>query len=183
MSRLLFSLGVGLVLGGIIHIVTVLGIPRFAVNDAWARIAIFGPNLKFNLVPSTATGVQPLPLLDPAFVHATCRFGLTNAPVRIRATLPDTYWTMAIYDRRGVNLYNLNDRGTGQKPVDLLVATAEQISQIRENPPDDFNDIIIVDWASNEGFAVIRIFASGASETADAQAAIAQARCEPNPIQ
>jgi uncharacterized membrane protein len=182
MIRTLFAIVVGLVMGGMIHIVTVLGIPRFAQNDAYARIAAFGPPLKFVTVPRPGPGVETLPLIDPAFAHYVCRFTLTDGPVRIRATLPDTFWSLALFDGHGINAYNLNDRALGQKPIDLLVADAEQIAQIRENPPADFNDIIIVDWASTRGFAIVRIFAPNASDQRDAEASMTRATCVPTPL-
>lgn len=182
MTRVLFAILVGLVLGGIIHIVTVLGVPRVAERDAWARLATFGPDLKFNAVPRPAPGVDTLPLLDPAFAQYACRFTLKEGPVRIRAALPDLFWSVALFEGRGVNVYNLSDRAIGQKPVDILVADPEQIAQIRENPPADFNDIIIVDWKTGRGFAVVRIFAPTAADGADAEAAMAKATCQPTPL-
>lgn len=180
--RLLFILVVGLVLGGIIHIVTVLGIPHVAENDALTRIVRFGPDYRFNPVPRPGSGTETLPLIDPAFAQFVCRFDLDAGPVRIRAAMPDTFWSVAVFDGRGVNAYNLNDRAVGQKPLDLLVASADQIAQIRENPPADFNDIIIVDWHDAEGFALLRVFAPTASDRRDAEATIGRATCRSTPL-
>lgn len=182
MTRLLFSILFGLVLGGIIHIVTVFGIPRVAENDAWARVATLGPDLRFNPVPN-AQRPPLLPLLDPAFAHHVCRFTLADGPIRVRAVLPDVFWSLAIFDGRGANAYNLSDRAAGQKPVDLLVANADQIAQIRGNPPADFNDIIIVDWSSPRGFVLFRIFAPTASDQQDAANAVSRATCQVTPLE
>lgn len=182
MTRFLFTLLIGLFLGGIIHIVTVLGVPRVAEQDAWARLAGFGPDNAFNAIPRPAPGVATLPLIDPAFAQYACRFTLEAGPVRIRATLPDQFWSVALFQGSGVNAYNLSDRALGQKPVDILVADAEQIAQIRENPPADFNDIIIVDWKGERGFAVFRVFAPTPIDAADADASAAKATCQPTPL-
>jgi uncharacterized membrane protein len=177
MTRILYTILFGLVLGGVIHIVTILGLPRVAENDAWARLTTFGPDFRFNPIPRPAPGTKTLPLLDPAFTEYVCRFNLEAGPVRIRGTLPDLYWSVAIFDGRGVNAYNLNDRALGQKPIDILVADQEQIVEIREDPPADFNDIIIVDWKSERGFVVIRVFSPTASDARDAELSLGKATC------
>ncbi|TPQ49772.1 hypothetical protein C2U72_16820 [Prosthecomicrobium hirschii] len=182
LMRLIFAIVFGLVLGGIIHIVTVLGLPRFAADDAFTRVAGYGPDYRFNPIPRPGSGTPTLPLLDPAFAQYVCRFDLEDGPVRIRGAMPDTFWTVAVFDGHGVNTYNLSDRSFGQKPLDILVADAEQIAQIRENPPADFNDLIIVDWKADDGFAVLRIFAPNASDQRDADASIAKATCQTAPL-
>ncbi|MEJ1157985.1 DUF1254 domain-containing protein [Prosthecomicrobium sp. N25] len=182
MTRVLYAILFGLVLGGVIHIVAVLGLPRVAENDAWARIAALGPDQAFNPIPRPGPGVDTLPLIDPAFAEFACRFRLDDNPVRIRATLPDLYWSIAVFNGRGVNAYNLNDRSVGQKPVDILIASQDQIADIRDNPPADFNDTIIVDWASARGFAIIRVFAPTPADTRDAELAIQKATCAPYPL-
>ncbi len=183
MIRLLvFALG-GLILGGIIHGVTVLGVPHYAEADAWARLRTFGPGFAFNVVPRPAPDKVTIPLLDPAMIEATCEFTLNDAPVRIAASPPDTFWSLALFDRQGVNLYSMNDHGTGAKPIDLLVATVDQVAQIRENPPEDFGELLIVDWKSKKGFAVLRIFAPTPLDETEAKSAISGAQCRTRPIQ
>ncbi|MGA7997983.1 MAG: DUF1254 domain-containing protein, partial [Bradyrhizobium sp.] len=55
MIRIVFTIIAGVLLGGIVHLVSVLALPRIASNDAYARLA---PATKFN-------AVTPLPLADP----------------------------------------------------------------------------------------------------------------------
>ncbi|WP_407047997.1 hypothetical protein [Methyloraptor flagellatus] len=177
----LYLLG-GLALGGIIHVVTVLGVPHFAERDAWARVAAFGPDGRFNAIPRVAPGVKPLPGIDPAMAHAVCRFSLAKAPVRIKAELPDNYWSIALYDRAGLVVYSLNDRAAEQKPIDVLIATAEQIAQLRENPPEDFENIVIVDWPDRDGFAMLKAFVPTPSLRPEIEAALGTASCQAAPI-
>lgn len=179
MIRLLLWIFGGLVLGGIIHIVTVLGIPRFAPEPAFNRIGTFAIDGQFSILPRVEPGVHPLPLLDPAMEHAVCRFTLKNGPIRIRATMPDLYWSIGLFDPAGLNVYSLSDRAADQKPIDILVANAEQIAQIRENPPDNFDNVIILDWATNDGFAIIRALVQTPGSGAVIDQAIKQATCAP----
>lgn len=169
----------GLVLGGIIHIVTVLGLPRFAPEPAYQRIGAFAIDGQFTLLPRARPGVMPLPLLDPAMEHAVCRFSLSQGPIRIRADMPDLYWSVGLFDAAGLNVYSLSDRAAEQKPIDILVANAEQIAAIRANPPDNFDNVIILDWATNEGFAMIRALDRTPGSSKVIEAAIKAASCAP----
>ena len=106
---LLFALG-GLLLGGIIHIAVVFMIPLFANRDAWAQMKQFGRDGKFHQLPIPEAGSEPLASLDPRMIYSVCRFSLGQGPVRITASLPEDFWSVAIFDRRGRNIYSLNDR-------------------------------------------------------------------------
>ena len=134
---------------------------------------------KRSYATTTAPGVHPLPLLDPAMEHAVCRFSLAHGPIRIRADLPDLYWSIAIFNRDGLSPYSLSDRAADQKPIDILIATADQINDIRDNPPDNFDNVIILDWASTEGFAILRAFVQTPGSDKVIETAFNAASCAP----
>jgi uncharacterized membrane protein len=179
MIRLFLWIIGGLVLGGIIHIVTVLGVPLFAPEPAFARIGSFAIDGRFTTLPRAIPGVHPLPLLDPAMEHAVCRFSLAQGPIRIQADMPDTYWSIALFNRGGLSSYSLSDRAADQKPIDILVASADQIAQIRENPPDNFDNVIIIDWATQDGFAIIRALVQTPGSDKVIEDAFKAATCAP----
>jgi uncharacterized membrane protein len=106
---LIFAAG-GVLLAGIIHIVVIFLVPYFATRDAWSEVGRFGRDGKFHVLPLAEPGSEALPAMDPRILHAVCRFSLGEGPVRIRASLPDDFWSVALFDRRGRNLYSLNDR-------------------------------------------------------------------------
>ena len=81
----LFILG-GLMLAGIIHIATVLLVPYFATNDAWAEMRRFGRAGTFHTLPLAEAGAEPLSGLDPRMLHAVCRFTLAAAGTRTAST-------------------------------------------------------------------------------------------------
>lgn len=167
----------GLMLGGIIHIATVLGLPHYADKDAYTRIGTLAVDGRFTTLARVTPDVKPLPLLDPAMAHAVCRFSLANGPVRIRAEMPDVYWSIALFNRAGISSYSLSDRGVEQKAIDVLIANADQIAAIRDNPPDDFENIIVIDWATNDGFAMLRALAQSAGTEKVINDAFAKATC------
>jgi uncharacterized membrane protein len=178
MSRSLLFLAGGLLIGGIIHVAVVFLLPGFANRDSWSSAGRFGPSGAFHLLPTTEAGTEPLPDLDPDMAHAVCRFSLADGPVRIAATLPEGFWSVAIFSRRGLNLYSLNDRSAERAGLDLLVLTPEQLEAMAEDPPAAFEQAILVELPISEGFALIRAFVPDPSMLAPVEAALAEANCD-----
>ena len=173
----LYSLA-GLILGGLVHVVVVLGVPFFAPRDAWTQIGDLGPTFQMTVITPAAPGRETLPLMDPALSHAVCRFDLDAGAVRIRARLPDTYWSVALFDRSGSNVYNLNDRAAEGRPLDMVLAGFDQVAQLRETPTAASINAILIEWPTREGFALVRVFVPAASLAPDVDAALTSATCE-----
>jgi uncharacterized membrane protein len=171
-----------LLLAGIVHIVTVLGVPHFAVNDPWREVGALVGDGVFTRLPRAAPGVKTLPGLDPAMTLAACRFALDKGPMRIRAEVTDGYWSMSLYDRRGMWVWGVDNRAAEQKPIDILVATRVQVAQLRESLPDEFEDTVIVDWPGREGFVLYKILVTAKSREGEAEATLGTATCTPTPL-
>lgn len=174
---LLFAFG-GVLLAGIIHIVVILLVPDFANRDAWTSMGRFGADGAFHLLPMSEPGTEPLPYLDPRMAYAVCRFSLDDGPIRIKATLPDEFWSLAVFDRRGSNIYSLNDRTAERTDIDLVVATPLQLVQLRENPIDALAQAIIIQVPATHGFILIRAFVEDPTDTARVGKALAGAQCQ-----
>lgn len=173
---LLFVLG-GLLLGGIIHIAVVFMVPFFASQDAWAEMRRFGRDGQFHTLPQPQAGAEPLTALDPHMLYAVCRFSLADGAVRIRATLPDDFWSIAIFDRRGRNVYSLNDRSAERSQLDLAIITPVQMAQLRQDPPASLESAIVVELPIEVGFALIRVFVADDSLLPGATATLSSADC------
>jgi uncharacterized membrane protein len=173
---LLFVLG-GLLLAGIIHIAVVFMVPLFANRDAWAQMKQFGRDGRFHQLPVPEPGAEPLVSLDPRMVYSVCRFSLGQGPVRIRASLPNDFWSVAIFDRRGRNIYSLNDRSADRSRVDLAIVTPVQMAQLRQDPPASLETAIVVELPIDVGFALLRVFVAEDSLLASAVRAVSTADC------
>ena len=173
---IVFAFG-GLLLAGVIHIAVVFLVPYYSSRDAWARLSSFGADRQFHLLPLAAAGAEPLDSLDPHMLHAVCRFSLASDPVRIVATLPDDFWSIAIFDRRGRNVYSLDDRSAERSALDLEIITPVQMARLRQNPPASLDTAIVVELPIDEGFAVLRVFVGGGSVVARATEALQTANC------
>ncbi|HLN07535.1 MAG TPA: DUF1254 domain-containing protein, partial [Xanthobacteraceae bacterium] len=77
MTRWLLWLLGGLVLGGIVHLATILLLPSGATRDAYSRLSELA---RVNLVvpiPEPGPEGAALPFMDPAFAVAVCRYDLS----------------------------------------------------------------------------------------------------------
>ncbi|WP_349360062.1 DUF1254 domain-containing protein [Stappia sp.] len=168
----------GLFLGGIVHVAAVMSVPAVVPQTAHARVAVFGPDGVFNRLPETRAGAEPLPLLDPQMLHAACRFDLARGPLRIEAALPPPFWSFALFNARGEAVYSLNDRTSGNDGrLDVLVLTPQQLSLLRENPPPGLEDLIVIETAEIQGYALLRAFDGDPLNRARIIAELEAARC------
>jgi uncharacterized membrane protein len=172
----LFLVG-GVMLAGIIHIVTVLLVPYFATNDAWAEMRRFGRAGTFHTLPLAEAGSEPLSGLDPRMLHAVCRFSLADGPVRITASLPGDFWSLAVFDRRGRNAYSINDRSADDAEIDLAVITPVQMAQLRQDPPESLETAIVIELPITEGMVLLRLFVGDETMLPQARAALETADC------
>lgn len=177
MKRLLLYVLGGLLLGGIIHIGVILLVPEFATRDAWTSLGRLGPDGAFHLLPPTAAATTGLTDLDPAMAHAACRFTLQEGPIRIRAKMPDEFWSLAVFDRRGSNVYSLNDRTAERSDIDLVIATPLQMAKLRENPLPALDRAIIIELPIARGFLLIRAFVPNPTLAPAAETALRSADC------
>jgi uncharacterized membrane protein len=173
---LLFVIG-GILVGGIIHVAIVFLVPAFAGRDAWAQMQRFGSDGAFHTLPLAEAGAEPLFDLDPRMMEAVCRFNLANGPVRVRADLPDEFWSVAVFDRRGRNVYSLNDRAAERSRLDLAILTPVQMAQMRQAPPASLESAIVLELPIQAGFVLIRAFVPDETMLPSVTAALSGADC------
>jgi uncharacterized membrane protein len=177
MRRTLFFVLGGVLLGAIIHIAVIFMIPYQASRDAWAQMQRFGPDGKFHVLPLPEPGTESLASLDPRMVQAVCRFSLADGPVRVTASLPDEFWSIAVFDRRGRNVYSLNDRSAERSQLDLAIITPVQMAQLRQDPPASLETAIVLESPIDVGFALLRAFVPDESLFNRAATSLREADC------
>jgi uncharacterized membrane protein len=177
MRRALFIALAAIILAGIIHISTVFLVPLYASKDAWAQMRQFGRDGQFHALPIPEAGAEPLAALDPRMIYSVCRFSLAQGPVRITASLPNDFWSVAIFDRRGRNVYSLNDRSAERSKLDMAIVTPVQMAQLRQDPPASLETAIVVELPIENGFALLRVFVADESMLPGSISALATADC------
>jgi len=177
MRWLLWLLG-GILLGGIVHLATVLILPSTATRDAYSRLSALTPTNAFTTLDAPSPDVSPLPFSDPAFTIAVCRYDLAQGPMRLTAPVTGAYTALTFYDRRGIAYYAINDRAAGRKIFELDLMTAEQHENLPQDEEITAADRLIVEAPQNEGLVMLRALAPEPSDRAIIREAVSKARCE-----
>ena len=95
----------GLVCGGIIHIISTLVVPQFATASGVKRLADKLPVNRMVVLDRASAENQIVPFVGPDLRLAVCRFDVANGPVNVSAVLPDKGWSLGIYTMQGDNFY------------------------------------------------------------------------------
>lgn len=159
------------------HIAVVLAIPHQVVHSAYKQVGNFGPDRQFNLLPDVKAGAEPLPGLDPAMKHAACRYQLADGPVLFTAAVPVPFWSIGLFNEAGEVVYSLNNRTAGSDILSMLLITPQQLSILRENPPQDLDKLIVIETETDRGFALLRAFSPSTDRDLEVNLAMKTAYC------
>jgi uncharacterized membrane protein len=177
---LLWILG-GVVLGGMVHLVTVLALPTTATRDAYSRLAPITPVNAVVPLPEPTPASELLPFTDPAFATAVCRYDLSAAPLKLTAPVSQAYTSVSFYTRKGVAYYAINDRAAGRRVIELDLMTEDQHAQMPEEEDVTAADRLIVESPTTTGLIVLKALAPEPGQMPAARRALAAARCRAQP--
>jgi uncharacterized membrane protein len=173
-------IALGLVLAGLIHIMAVLMLPMLAPRNAHARLAALGPANTMIELPAAGPGRQVMPMMAPDVRYAFCRFDLTNGPVRLRATVADELWVIALYTPEGENFYSVPGADMKRAEIDLIIAGADQtVEEAGVDAPESSDNVIVVNSPVAEGIALIRAPLAGPSRANQVERALRSTACGP----
>jgi uncharacterized membrane protein len=177
---LLWILG-AVVLGGIVHLATVLVMPKAATQDAYSRLAPLTPvNAVVPLAAPTADAAI-MPFMDPAFAAAVCRYDLSDGPLKLSSPLSQAYTSVTFYTRTSVAYYAINDRAAGRRSIELDLMTPEQHAQVPEEEDVTAADRLIIESPTATGLIVLRALAPEPGLMGTARRALAGAQCTIQP--
>ncbi|MGL9622791.1 DUF1254 domain-containing protein [Bradyrhizobium sp. U531] len=179
MIRLAFTIVTGIVLGLVVHLVSVLALPRIATQDAYSRLT---PMTKVNGVtqlPLADPSTSPMPFMDPAFALAICRYDLTSGPIKLTVPVSQAYTSVSFYTRNEIAYYAINDRSAGRKVIELDLMTEAQHNELPEDEEVTAADRLIIDSPSATGLIVMKALAAEPGLMPQAQATLQAASCGP----
>jgi len=177
-GRVWLLVAITLVLAAIVHIVTILAIPRLATRDSWSRINAIAEPAGITLLPRARPGDEVLPGLDPSIVYGVCLFDLREGPFAITAPMPGDYWSVSFQTRDGVIFYAVNDEAATSRRFDIEIRNAAQMRRFRLEYPEPDEEILTIEAPANTGFALIRALVSAPSMRPRVEAAVAATVCE-----
>lgn len=157
MIRTVLWLLAGLVLGGIIHIAVILALPALSATAAWDRVAALGSAAGPTVLPAAKAG-EPNPLrLDPELAYAVCRVDLRNGPASVSGTLPQAFWSVAVYGRNGTVVYSTTNRDGIGTQLDLGVFNPAQTRLLAEQKLDVAEGLLIVEATEDDLVVLVRL--------------------------
>ena len=182
-GRFLLATACGLVLAGIVHIVTVLAIPRVAERAAFmlakSSESLDHP-LRIHTLATTGTANPAeawLPIPDPAVAVGVCAYDLDDGPMRVSAKVGSLTLSIAVHGRRGA-FYAVTDQAAVRGALELVIMTRAQYDEALANEADtDASRDVRVVVPEREGFAVVRVIAALPSQRAMANDAVDAVSC------
>ena len=181
MIRLLLWILGGALLGGIVHLATVLILPILASQDAYSRLAPMAPVNAVAPLPAPSADAAAIPFLDPAFAMAVCRYDLTDGPIKLTVPVSPAYTSVSFYTRSEVAYYAINDRAAGRRIIELDLMTNDQRNDLPGDEEVTAADRLIVESPTVTGLILIKALAPEAGLLSAARRALAGARCQVQP--
>jgi len=166
-----------LLLAGVVHLATVLLLPRMATQDAYARVSTIAPVNTVIAIPSPTPEKALMPFMDPAFQVSVCRYDLSQGPLKFSVPITQAYTSVSFYTRSDVAYYAINDRAAGRKVIELDLMTAAQRAELPENEEITAADRLIVASPTTTGLIVIRALAPEPGWIPAVRNALAAAQC------
>jgi len=178
MIRLLLWILGAVLLGGIVHLSTVLAMPQTAKQDAYSRLAPLTPVNAVAVLPPPTAKASLMPFMDPAFAVAVCRYDISSGPLKFKAPVSQAYTSVTFYTRKSVAYYAINDRAAGRRSIELDLMTAEQHAQLPAEEDVTAADRLIIDSPTTAGLIVMKALAPEPGLMPQAQASLAAASCK-----
>lgn len=175
---LLLFLG-GALLGGVVHLATVIILPRTATQDAYSRLAPIAPVNKVTALPAPSPDAALMPFMDPAFVTSICRYDLSQGPLKLSVPVGLAYTSVSFYTRYDVAYYAINDRAAGRRVIELDLMTVAQRNEMPEDEEVTAADRLIVESPTVTGLIAIRALAPEPGLLPMTQSTLAAAQCGP----
>jgi uncharacterized membrane protein len=178
MIRLALTIVAGLILGGIVHLVSVLALPQIASHDAYSRLAPMTEENAVTALPPADPNSSPMPFMDSAFAMAICRYDLSAGPLKLTVPVSQAYTSVSFYTRNEIAYYAINDRSAGKKVIELDLMTEAQHNDLPEDEEVTAADRLIIDSPSTTGLIVLKALAAEPGLMPQARASLAAANCK-----
>lgn len=166
-----------LLAAGIIHILTVFGVPYVATQDAWARLSKISGNNELSVLP-IAVNDTPLPFMAPDIAYAFCRYDLSERNVTVEAPLGDASWSIAVSGRYGENFYFISGAEAKRRELRLLLVPRARLAQeVSTELSQEGEEQSIVIAPAETGLVVLRAPIRGPSFKEQTVNLLKQAKC------
>jgi uncharacterized membrane protein len=168
-----------IIIAGIVHILSILAMPRLAPRDAYARIAEAAPLARMTLLAPIEPGKEFAPFEDPATAAAACRYDLDRGPLRLRGPVSgEGLVALSFHGRFGDVFYSVTDRSAARNGLDILLVTADQLAAIEAyDSEDELPSELRLVAPEKLGFVILRALADQPGDMEAARARLQAIAC------
>jgi uncharacterized membrane protein len=164
----------GLLIGVVVHLTTIVTLPRLSGQTGFQRASAIAPLGRFVVLTADKT---PLPLPDPAIVTAFCRYDLADGPVHVHVPLNAGFLSVSFYTPAGLNFYTLTDRAGANGALDMTLFTLAQLAEIRAKQGPDLPVALRLQAPEPTGLIVVRALVPEPTQQADVERGLEPASC------
>jgi uncharacterized membrane protein len=163
-----------LLIAAIVHVASLLLLPRLIMLRT---MSVMTRSASANTVlhpPRSGARSRTVVRPSPDLLYSICVYDLRAAEGAVRVSIhdmPDTYWSVSVFDADTNNVYALNDRQAKTGAADFLLAESGTLANDERLP--------VVTTPTNRGIVLLRILVSDDARTAELDAARRNARCAP----
>ncbi|RYE35381.1 MAG: hypothetical protein EOP23_01205 [Hyphomicrobiales bacterium] len=180
LARFVMTTLAGLILAGIVHIVTILAVPALSLHDAGHAYRELGGEGHAEPIPApgNARGVPALREADPNVVTAICNYDLAAGPMRVVARTGTLPLGLTLHRQGGGVLYAITDRAAIRGTLEFLVMTeAQRDERIAADEEGETSRELRIVSDTEQGLIVARVLMPLPSDRADAEALATGVAC------
>jgi uncharacterized membrane protein len=176
-KRTLFAILTGLAGAAVLHIIIVLALPFFTGLDAFTRLTSYDTANAFILFGDKPDDAG-LSNSDPYLKVAACVFSVDDKPVRLTAPGGVPFWSFTVYDSDSDEVFSMNDRSASGGALDAIIASPDQIAEIRKSNPDIIAQSVLIEMPRPDGYIVLRTLSPTPSFDQAAKNFLSEAGCD-----
>ena len=147
---------VGILVGLVVHLGSLLALPAVATQGPFQRLSALGPEAQFHIIPAALPGQTLLPYPDPAVRMAACWYDLAKGPLEVLAKTTGAFVSVSFYSSDGLNFYALNDRAASEGELALTIYTNLQLADVRAREGPDTPQALRIEAPDDRGVVVVR---------------------------
>ena len=163
-----------LLIAAIVHVASLLLLPRLIMLRTMSVMARSASANTILHPPRSGARSRTVVRPSPDLLYSICVYDLRAADGAVRVSIhdmPDTYWSVSVFDADTNNFYALNDRQAKTGAADFLLAES--------GAPANDGRLPVVTTPTNRGIVLLRILVSDDARTAELDAARRHTRCAP----
>jgi uncharacterized membrane protein len=158
----------------VVHIATLLALPRLIMMRTMSAITRLVAANTMLYPPRPTSRSRGVVRPSPDLLYSICIYDLTAADGALRVSthdMPDTYWSVSIFDADTDNFYASNDRQAGNGAADFLLVGPGA------RPPND--RLTVVTAPTSRGIVLFRTPIDHEDRLAEIDAGRRNADCSP----